>query len=105
MGRKQEVCGAVSGAIMVLGLLYGRGQGDDRSKAEQTYRLVRQFIDAFEKVHGTIICRELLPGCCLATEEGQKIFRDNGLIEKCHEFVKTACRTLDGIKGEIDKAE
>ena len=102
MGRKQEVCGAVSGAIMVLGLLYGRGQDDDRAKTERTYQFVRQFIDAFEAVHGTIICHELLSGCCLATEEERKIFRENGLIEKCYKYVKTACRILDTLMGEVE---
>ena len=96
MGRAQEVCGAVSGAIMVVGLVDGRGKNDGREKTEGTYRAVREFIDAFKKEHGTIICRELLPGCLLATAEGQAMFREQGLSAKCYGFVKTACGLLDG---------
>ncbi len=29
MGRKEEVCGAVTGGIMVIGAKYGRGENDD----------------------------------------------------------------------------
>lgn len=95
MGRAQEVCGAVSGALMVISLLYGRGKNDGREKTVDTYLKVRQFIEAFTKVHGTIICRDLLPGCCLATEDGQTMFKEQGLIDKCYAFVKTACGILD----------
>jgi C_GCAxxG_C_C family probable redox protein len=95
MGRTQEVCGAVSGALMVIGMLYGRGKNDGREKTPDTYLKVQQFIDAFNKVHGTIICRDLLPGCRLITEQGQAMFREQGLIDKCYGFVRTACTILD----------
>ncbi|MBN1575631.1 MAG: C_GCAxxG_C_C family protein [Chitinispirillaceae bacterium] len=74
MGRKQEVCGAVTGAIMVIGLLYGRGNNDSQTKNETSYLKVRQFIDSFKKEYGTIVCKNLLNGCCLLTEAGQKEF-------------------------------
>ena len=54
MGRKQEVCGAISGAIMVLGLLYGRGERDGTDRHEKTYTMVQKLIDAFVNKYGTI---------------------------------------------------
>ena len=57
VGRMREVCGAVSGAAMVLGALYG---GDDARDKASAYAKVRQFADAFKEKHGSIICRELL---------------------------------------------
>ena len=57
VGRMREVCGAVSGAAMVLGALYG---GDDARDKAAAYAKVRQFADAFRKQHGSIVCRELL---------------------------------------------
>jgi C_GCAxxG_C_C family probable redox protein len=50
MGRKQEVCGAVSGAIMALGILYGRGEKDGPDKQETTYLKVRELIDSFKEI-------------------------------------------------------
>lgn len=62
MGRMREVCGTVSGALMVLGLL--RGYADPKDGAAKTahYHLVQEFIRRFQKLNGTILCRELLKG-------------------------------------------
>ena len=56
MGRRQEVCGAVSGAIMVLGLVYGRGINDEKDKHEFTYSKVQEFTGRFEEKYGSVIC-------------------------------------------------
>ncbi len=90
MGRKQEVCGAVTGAIMAISLVHGRGEIDSLENQETTYRKVRELIDTFTKEFGTVICRDLLPGCNLLTEDGQKMFREQGLKEKCCNYVKRA---------------
>src|SRR5271157_728171 len=47
MGRKQEVCGAVTGGVMVLGLRHGRGTQEGRSVTEDLYQTTREFMDAF----------------------------------------------------------
>ena len=57
VGRMREVCGAVSGAAMVLGALYG---GDDSKDKTAAYTAVRRFADTFRAHHGAIVCRELL---------------------------------------------
>lgn len=60
MGRMREVCGAVSGMLMVAGLLYGYSTpGDDVSKAAH-YRLVQELAGKFREREGSIICREIL---------------------------------------------
>lgn len=97
MGRKQEVCGAVSAAIMVIGLKYGRCENESKEKQETTYSKVRTFIDEFEKRNGTVKCKELLSGCELLTDAGQKQFKENALIEKCYDYVRQACTHLDEI--------
>jgi C_GCAxxG_C_C family probable redox protein len=95
MGRKQEVCGAVSGGILVLGLLHGRGEHDGKEQGEKTYSEVRDLIDSFVKEHGTVCCRDLLSGCSLLTEEGRKQFAADELIKRCHQYVRTVCGILD----------
>ena len=69
MARKQEVCGAITGGIITLGLKHGRGEGQDRTPTEETYRKVRELMSQFESKHGTCICRTLLKGCDLNTPE------------------------------------
>jgi C_GCAxxG_C_C family probable redox protein len=100
MGRKEEVCGAVSGGIMVIGAKYGRGEKekDDRTVTELTYTKTRELMDQFAKKHGTFICRELLHGCELTTEEGQKHFKENDLLNKiCALCVKSVVEILEDI--------
>jgi C_GCAxxG_C_C family probable redox protein len=98
MGRKQEVCGAVSGAIMVIGLLYGRGENDGAERTEKTYATVRKLIDSFTEQYGSISCKQLLEGCSLVTEEGRRRFKDDRMKEKCREFVGAVCWILDKLK-------
>lgn len=60
MGRMREVCGAVSGMLMVAGIKYGyNSPSDDVSKSEH-YRLVQELANEFKEKHDSIICRELL---------------------------------------------
>lgn len=60
MGRRQETCGAVSGAYMVIGLKYGQCSKDDMQAKEKTYRAVREFAKRFEERNQTTSCRALL---------------------------------------------
>lgn len=82
MARKEEVCGAVTGGILVLGMRHGRGSKDDRSAQELTFTKTRELMDRFSEKHGTVICRKLLKGCELMTAEGQKYFKENDLLNK-----------------------
>ena len=60
MGRMREVCGAVSGMLMVAGLLYGyETPGDDVSKKEH-YTRVQYLAGKFREEVGSIVCREIL---------------------------------------------
>ena len=98
MGRKEEVCGAVSGGIMVIGAKYGRGENEDRKTTDSTYIKIRELMDKFSQKHGTYICRQLLSGCELTTEEGQKIFEENDYLNKvCKPCVKSVVEILETI--------
>lgn len=60
MGRLREVCGAVSGMLMVAGLVYGYDvPGDDVSKKKH-YALVQDLAEQFRQEAGSIVCREIL---------------------------------------------
>ena len=60
MGRMREVCGAVSGMLIVLGILYGYDRpGDDEIK-HALYQQVQDLAGSFRENVGTIICREIL---------------------------------------------
>ncbi len=98
MGRKEEVCGAVTGGIIVLSAKYGRVERDDRPAQEMTYKKTRELMDKFAQKHGTYICRQLLNGCELTLEEGQKSFRENDMLNKiCVPCVQSVVNILEEI--------
>lgn len=94
-GRLREVCGAVSGMVMVAGLLYGYdepGEKDRRKKAH--YQLVQELTGKFREEIGHIVCRDILknppsdPNPTPRTEEFYK-------TRPCARMVMTAARILD----------
>jgi C_GCAxxG_C_C family probable redox protein len=95
MGRRGEVCGAVTSGILALGLRYGRGSQQDRSATEQTYQKTQELMARFEKRHGSCQCCVLLDGCDLRTPAGQKHFKEHDLLHKtCLECVRTVAEEL-----------
>jgi C_GCAxxG_C_C family probable redox protein len=95
MGRQGEVCGALTGALMAIGVKHGR-DGPDTERRDRTYMLARSLFSDFISRFGSVICRELT-GCNLATEEGMKKFSDERIhYTKCHDFV-TFCE--EWVKG------
>lgn len=76
VAREGQICGAVTGALMALGA--GRG-ADLPAKKEETYRLAQELLRAFESLHGTLICRELI-GADLRSPEGWKQAKQKGVF-------------------------
>ncbi len=96
MGRRGEVCGAVTGGMIALGARYGRGANDGKPATELTYEKDLELMRRFEAAHGTIICRELLGGLDLMTAEGKRVMAENDLGTKvCRECVRSVARILD----------
>ena len=68
LGRMREVCGAVSGASMVLGLIKGYSDPKDFEAKKAHDARGREFAKRCKEQNGSIICRELLSG--VDTEKG-----------------------------------
>ena len=60
MGRMREVCGAVSGMLMVVGVLYGYAEPEEGEIKKAHYTLVQELAAKFRQEAGSIICREIL---------------------------------------------
>ncbi|AYD39560.1 C_GCAxxG_C_C family protein [Clostridium fermenticellae] len=92
-----NVCGAVTGAIMVLNLKYGNSKPEDGEAKEKTYHVIREFSKKFEDMNGSIMCNDLL-GIDLKHEENRTIARQKGLFkEKCPKCVEDAINILETI--------
>ena len=60
IGRLREVCGAVSGMVMVAGILYGYDGNSEESAKKEHYTLVQTLANQFKEEVGSIICRDIL---------------------------------------------
>jgi len=93
--RRGDTCGAVSGALMVLGMRYGPKDVSDTSAKDDVYSKVTEFCRRYESRCDSITCRELL-GCDISTEEGMKQARENNLFKTvCPKMVQTAAEILE----------
>ena len=99
----REVCGAVSGAAMVLGLVKGYSDPTDKEAKKAHYALVREFADRFRALNGSIICRELLAGV-QTTPGGDPEARTSEYYKKrpCPALCKSAADLLDELIDDIE---
>lgn len=96
VGRTGEICGAVTGATLVLGLKFGTTDPKDKSAKYDCYSKVKTFCDEFKNRTGSLICRELL-GFDFTSPDGAARSRQPGAFEHCPEFVKIAGEILDSM--------
>jgi len=98
ISRTGGMCGAVSGAIMGIGLVAGRDSPTE--SVEPAYTLVQKLIRAFEEQYGSVNCSQLI-GCDLATVSGQRYFMENNLMESCLQYAEGATRLAISLIAEL----
>jgi len=98
MGRQQLTCGAVTGALMVLGLKYGKAFNDDESKKTDTYTKASEFLKKFEKLNGSTTCKVLLQNLDMNNANDlQKINELNLFKINCEKYISDAVTILEKI--------
>ena len=93
IGRCGSLCGALTGAVMSIGLRYGTNV-PILEKREEAYRLARELYEQFEKEFGSPFCRELIGFDLTVPEELERARESKVLDEKCTCFVKKAVEIL-----------
>ena len=104
MGRMREVCGAVSGMLLVAGLLYGYDDAEAKEAKKELYKQVQELAGEFSAQNGSIVCRDILknpptdPNPSPRSEEYYK-------HRPCSSMVVFAARQLDKFIAEhpLDK--
>jgi C_GCAxxG_C_C family probable redox protein len=97
MARMGGTCGAVTGALMALGLAFGNTEASDAEAKEKTYARAREFMEIFKEKQGSLICRDLL-GFELKTPEGRLAAKESGRLETfCPVLVRSAAEILEGL--------
>ena len=97
MGLLREVCGAVSGALMALGIRFGYCTPNDMEGKQRGNGKAIEFINAFREQRGTLLCKELLgynPGI---PEDMQKINQLGLHNTVCPQAITDAVEIAGGI--------
>lgn len=102
ISRTGGICGAVSGAIMGINLVAGRNSPTD--SIEVSYTLTQELISRFEMQYGSINCRQLI-GCDLATDEGQRYFMENQLMDQCLKYAEGATSIAVSLVSEVNNSK
>jgi C_GCAxxG_C_C family probable redox protein len=97
MGRLGRTCGAVTAAMLILGL--AKDHQDEGEARKVSFSHVRELVKRFEALHGTTECKSLL-GADMSTDEGLKRVQEEKLVSKvCPAFVKDAASILETLLG------
>ena len=97
ISRLREVCGAVSGMVLVVNYLYGQSDITDKKAKDAHYTKVRELTDAFQAEAGSVVCRELLGLQEKQSDEPISEARTENYYRKrpCVELVVLAARILE----------
>jgi C_GCAxxG_C_C family probable redox protein len=103
IARHGYVCGAVTGALLILGLRFGSNLPKENQTA---YEITNEFIRRFEARHGEILCRKLI-GFDISTPEGSQTAKESGTFQTlCPELVRSAAGiTAELLEQGIDPSE
>jgi C_GCAxxG_C_C family probable redox protein len=97
VSRTGNMCGAVSGAIMVIGLKYGKARAGDDDATEKTRALTREFLREFSARNGSVNCTELLGYDLSNPEDYEKAAASGIFTTACPGYVRDAADILEKV--------
>lgn len=98
--RNGQMCGAVSGALMVLGLKFGHFEFENQEQKSKNYGISVEFTNRVKEKCGSIVCKEML-NADLTTEEGKaKIAEKNLFRTLCPKIIADVVEILEEVIAE-----
>ena len=101
MGRMREVCGAVSGMVMLAGMIRPASDPSVKNWRTANYALVQEMAGEFKEINGSIVCKELLGlvpmGSCTPAPKESPEPSDRTL----EYYKKRPCEEMVGIAARI----
>ena len=95
VGRKQEICGAFSGAAIVIGLMHGNQTPSDKESKEMANTLTRQFLDKMEHEYGGLTCWHVLGTSLETNADRDKVKELNLTATKCNPCILSVVELLE----------
>jgi C_GCAxxG_C_C family probable redox protein len=90
-----DICGALSGAIMVIGLRYGRIKAEDKIAKEKTYAVVGEFLKQFKQRSGLLECTDLLGYNLSDQQQVAEAKKNKVVMARCPAFVRDAVELVE----------
>lgn len=97
IGRSDEICGSLSGAIMAIGLRYGGITGDNTAAKEKTYAVVHEFIEEFKTLHGSVACTDLIGFNLSDPQQYTEAKMRHVATERCPTFIRDAVTLVERV--------
>ena len=101
MGRMREVCGSVSGMVMLAGLIYPADNPSDKNGRTRNYALVQEVAEEFRMINGSIVCKELLGLVPMGSSESAPKESPEPSDSTNEYYKKRPCEELVGISARI----
>lgn len=101
MGRMREVCGSVSGMVMLAGLIYPADNPSDKNGRTRNYALVQEVAEEFRMINGSIVCKELLGLVPMGSSESAPKESPEPSDRTNEYYKKRPCEELVGISARI----
>jgi C_GCAxxG_C_C family probable redox protein len=100
IGSTGHICGAVSGAALIIGMKFGSTDNTVKHSRAKAYQKAKEMLEKFAAQNKSVLCKELL-GYDISTDEGLKQARESGVMaQKCPLFVSSAAKILESIINE-----
>lgn len=98
--RCGQICGAVAGALMVLGLKYGHCHSDNDGEKFRAYEIATEFNRRFCEINNSIVCKDLL-GYDLSILKNKLIIKEKNLFNTvCPKVIADAVEIVEEILNE-----
>jgi C_GCAxxG_C_C family probable redox protein len=92
-----DICGAVTGAIMLIGLKFGAYEAGDMVSKNRTYKLAEKFINEFRSLNKSTKCRDLLGFDIKSYNNHDK---EEIIFDRCPGFLEAAVEIIEKIIGD-----
>lgn len=93
IGRCGSVCGALTGGVMAIGIKYGTNEPSPEKRLE-AYAKAQKLYSEFERMHGSVFCRELIGYNLSNASELEEARRTKVFEERCIRFIENAIKIL-----------
>ena len=105
VGRNGHICGAVSGAALIIGMKFGSTDPANFQAKEKAYNKTNELLEKFSEENKSVLCKELIPYDMKIPEELKKAREAGVFAKQCLLYVLSAGRILENIINETPVSE